>query len=237
MSTMTPSHAALCALLLTATLAAPVSAQELTLQAELGVQYVTDASVDAISRSDYQTTTQLSAGWALDALSPDLRALAMFHLGSSGDQLRFGGDATTRWALYRVMLGVDYGPQLFGFLRPVARLGVGYAYQSLELITSGPASEDGAHDLTALGALGVEASVRVSQLTPVSPESPWAGLSLGAHTYLGYLYQGDADFNDMRPGEGALAEDDPWERAPTRLGTLAGSGVLWTLGVHASWAF
>src|SRR5690606_20863451 len=130
MSTMTPSRAALCALLATAALASPASAQELTLQADLGVQYVTDASLDAISTSDYQKTSQLSAGWGLDALSPDLRALAMFHLGSSGDQLRLGGDATTRWSLYRVMLGVDYGPRLWGFLRPVGRVGVGYAYQS-----------------------------------------------------------------------------------------------------------
>ena len=160
-------------------------------------------------------------GYQMDTM-PELRFLASY--GVDGMTVnRFNRHMTASWSRHRVMVGADYGILLFAdFVRPLARVGVGYAGQRLALSADGVEYADRAHGFAAQGQAGVEVD-----FTAARTEGP---LSVGANFLVGYLWQTSASFDAMAP-TAERRDDDPWSRSSYDAGSLSARGVTWNLGV------
>jgi hypothetical protein len=179
----------------------------------------TDSSFDALSDDDTYTGGMLGAGYDIGRLTvPGLRAY-LLYFGGGTDIERFDGDLDMSWSRNLFMAAADFGPELFCFFRPSARLGVGYALQELDFETSGASRDDYAHDLVGLGSIGLEF------FTPKDFLGPLRFSLIGE---FGYQAQTQASFDEFSAEH---AEDDPWVRQEASLGELNTDGLFWDLGV------
>jgi hypothetical protein len=195
-------------------------ASELALELRVNTQYVTDPSFDALSDENYTVGTQLAIGYDLSLAGiPGLRAYLLFD-GTGQDQSRFNNALDLTWERTALMLAADYGPDLWGFFRPSARIGAGYVTQGLEVYTSGRNLTDRAHDFGALGALGFELYVPYSEA--------FSRATFGLTGQLGYFFQTRATFDGLTAEQD---DNDPWIREPVDFGTLNTNGLFWNLGL------
>ena len=131
----------------------------------------------------------------------------------------------------RLMVGADWGPRLWGFFRPSARVAAGYAWSHLQIDTpdtqSTPEREDWAHDFVASASLGVGVEYRFGGSGPVGqPELRSNQWTLGLGLRGGYMWQTEATFDEMGIDEDQLSEEDPWTRAEASAGSLDLGGPL-----------
>lgn len=175
-----------------------------------------DRSFDALSDDEQYTAGMFGVGWDLGRLTvPGLRALVLYS-GGGVEQSRFGGQANLDWYRNLFLAAADWGPTFFDTIRPSARLGAGYALQSLDVQTTGPAKHDYAHDFAGFGSLGLEVSTPRQFLGPVR-------LSLLGE--FGYLGQTTATFDEL---DGSQGGDFSYQQAS--MGDLSTSGWFWDVG-------
>ena len=204
-------------------------ADELALEVGVDSTRVADPSYDAVDSEDNYGSFALGVGYERSALVPGLRLMALYQTNMhEGGGRRFDGAATFEWSQNRFMLAADWGPTLWGFLRPSVRLGAGYSLQAMRLWTTGPIQLDRAHDFAYLGAIGLGAYLPMSVL---GERDGLERLRIGVQGQFGYLGQTVATFDGVTADEDAYPEDDPWRRQPVDLGELDSSGRFWNLGV------
>ena len=207
---------------------------------ELGAQVVlaTDPSYDLIDDRDTLTGLSLAVGVSPIKALPMLRVLGLYQAsGPDNPQPRLGDRGRLAWSQTRLMAAMDLGPEVFGFLRPYARMGAGYSLQSLTWRSSSVTRHDYAHDVVGFGALGIEAFLTLDRLAS-DPAMSWlTELKLGVSGQLGLLSQTDATFDELRPDQDTLPADDPWTRQALNLGRLKADGAFWSLGVTARMSF
>jgi hypothetical protein len=181
--------------------------------------YPTDASFDALSDDDAYSGGMLGAGYDIGRLTvPGLRAYVLYF-GGGTDKERFDGALDMSWSRNLFLAAADFGPELYDFFRPSARLGAGYALQWLEFSTTGSPREDYAHDLVGLGSLGFEF---------FTPEGFLGSVRLSFLGEVGYQAQTTATFDEFGADSG---EDDPWQRQEASFGELSTNGLFWDLGI------
>lgn len=225
---------ALSALLSMILVSSTASADEVGVELDLGTNYTSDARYDAIDDNDYQGRFGASLSYQTARLVPDLEMLFLFQRAIGDRRVnRFSSAYTSEWQQRRFMLGADYGPTFFNFLRPSARLGAGWAMQTLEVRTTGPTLQDRAHDFVAFGALGLGARFRV----PMQDGSRLEAMVLGLQTHYGYMYQTEATFDQLEASSDAYSEDDPWARQSSSLGGVSTRGLFWDMGISMRFAF
>lgn len=200
-------------------------ASELALELRINTHYITDASFDALSDENSTVGAQLAIGYDLSALGlPGLRSYLVYE-GTGQTTSRFDRSLDLQWERANLMLAADYGPDLFGFFRPSVRLGAGYVTQFLMVSSSGPDLFDRAHDFGAFGALGFEAYIPYS--------NTFSRVTFGLNGQYGYNWQTQASFDNLRAGDDAYDEEDPWERQSVDVGTLQTRGQFWNIGLVA----
>lgn len=222
--------------LLTTLCASNAMADELSLELENQAVYSTDASLDVIDNDDTQSTVNLTIGYSTPRLSEHLRLLFSYQntFQQFSEQTRLGGALKTEWHQARFLLGADIGPELWGFFRPKARIGLGYSLQELKLTTSDKPLMDYAHDFTAFGAVGAEVVLHLRDYTDPAELPYLSRVSLGLQSLYGYSYQTNADFDELRVDGESLPDDDPWRRSDVNIGTIDNSGMFWTFGFMVS---
>ena len=174
-------------------------------------------------------------GYEMDAV-PGLRLMGIYA-GEAMVGDRFSNDLSYDWSRNRLMAGADYGVDLFGErLRPLARLAVGYSYQSLGLTVDNRTYRDGDHGLAAQLSTGVELSFGRGDIVEGEILSR---LSVGFNFLMGYLWQTEADFSEMRSTSAPSEpnEEDPWTRGSLDAGSLQMSGTTWTVGAVLRYHF
>jgi hypothetical protein len=210
--------------------------QERHLSFELDVysQDSADPSLKALDSDGMLVGPSLGIGYApLEAL-PGLRAMFLFQSITNEGAQRFNGDLALRWDRWRFMLGLDYGHDLFGFLRPSARVAAGYSLQALEDQSGGAPLLDFTHNLAVLGALGLEAFLDLKHFLPPD-DSPWNRLRIGLRYQYGYSWQGESRFDELRDRT-ERDEPDPWAAQDVNFGQIRSDGTFWTLGFQISYA-
>ncbi|CAN0521951.1 unnamed protein product [Laminaria digitata] len=211
------------------------SADELGVELDMGTVYTSDQAYDLFDDNDYYGDFGAGLSYSTERLIPEIELLALYErsLGAARSESRFSGALQTRWIQRRFMVGADYGPTFFGFLRPSARVGAGWAMQTLRVNTTGAQLKDRAHDLVAFGALGLGARFRV----PTDPSSRVRSVTFGVETHYGYMYQTEATFDQLRADRDAYDEDDPWTRQDVSLGGVDTGGLFWDLGLSLRLGF
>ena len=210
-------------------------ADELSVEVESQSVYAPQSS-DVLDSDDYQNTVNLTLGYSADRLSPNLRLLFSYQntIQDFSDQNRFGSALKTEWHQARFLLGADFGPEFWGFLRPKVRVGLGYSLQDLVVRTTDKALQDYAHDFTAFGAMGVEAQLHFKKYVDPTELPYLSRMSLGIQGLYGYSYQTIAQFDELNVDSDALAEDDPWRREDVDFGSVDNSGMFWSVGFMLS---
>ena len=209
--------------------------QELTVEGHLLGVSTNDEGYIGVMGDRGSAGTGVLVGYELEQVE-DLRLVATF--GSDGQTgRRFGGDLESQFSRTRVMVGADYGPGFFhGRVRPLGRVTMGYAGQSLVLEADGESYRDQAHGFSAFAGAGVELAIGSG---PVDRENFWSRLSVGGSFLMGYLWQSSARFDEMSsttaPAE--PTEEDPWIRGSYDAGTMQMSGLAWTLGAVIRYRF
>ncbi len=178
--------------------------------------YVSDDSFDALSDTSDHGGGLLGVGYALGEVLPGLRA-HLLYAGGDASTRRFDGAVDLNWERLLFMAAADWGPEFYGTVRPYARLGAGYALQYLELETTGSPKDDHAHDLAALGSVGLEA---------YTPRDFLGRFRLGLIGQFGYIAQTTATFDEL-DADG----DDEWERDQAAMGDLDTNGLFWDIGL------
>lgn len=235
----TPQRVSFLAALATLLISDLASANGVIVEMDVQVTQVNDASFDLIESDDYLSSVSLGGGYMLSQIVPGLTVLGLFQSSVRAVEQgeRLGRSPLLEWSQQRFMVAAEYGPELFGFFRPFARVGGGYALQSMTLNTSDGALFDYAHDLAGFGALGVEVFVPTAHLAN-SPDTAWLSkLKVGLHGQYGYTLQSTAQFDELRVDEDSLSESDPWQRDPVNVGTLSADGMFWSFGALARWSF
>lgn len=210
---------AICALL-ALTVPAVASADEIFASLGTTTAYYTHHSFDAISESNAMPRLELVAGVGLESL-PNLRFLLSYGTTFPVLANRFAGDLDARWEQHRLLAHAEYGLPIGQYVRPFARLGVGYAQQKYTLLRDvGPDLRDFAHDLAA------QASVGVALRFPLSFGA------IGLLADVGYDVQTNATFDELRHKRKAFEEryepdDDPWTREQASVGSLQTHGFAW----------
>ncbi len=195
---------------------------ELHVELRLPSYLTSDPSFDALSDDEQYTGGLLAVGYDLDKWTrvPGLRGY-LAYAGGGLSPSRFDGQMQLDWNRALFMAMADWGPQLWGFVRPSVRLGAGYALQSLDVTTTGATKSDYAHDLAGLGSLGLEVS---------TPHPLWGSMRLGLTGEFGYLAQTTATFDELGGSSGG------WNRQEAALGDLNANGWFWDVGVGLSFA-
>lgn len=227
---------ALAPLVALATLAATAQearADQLTIEFDAMSVRARDSSFDAIDEEDVYGNAALGIGYELGDALPGLQVLALYQSNIMEYQQgeRLDSALQLDWKQRRVMAAADWGPMLFGFLRPSIRLGAGYSQQYMEMRTSEPTLYDRAHDFVGFGAVGLGAYVELGRSPSIPRDSFLGRLTLGAQTHLGYIGQTTATFDELSADPDALPEDDPWQRQPVDLGSLNSNGMFWNVGL------
>ena len=221
-------NAVMCMVIATTSLvAAPTFADGLVAETRIQTSYPTDSSYDYVSERNALTGFDLAAGWEFSRLA-GLRTLLVLQSTGQADTL-FQGAAEVQWARQRVLGVLDWGVEVWPWLRPFARLGLGYAHQFAALEIDGPRLSDHAHDLAGLGSAGLEFRL------------PLPFGSVGASSQLGYALQTPATFDEMRHDDDAFEAEyqdveggDPWTRVESTVGTLNTNAVFWDIGLTVS---
>lgn len=235
---MTPKRLSFMAALATLLLSAPAWADGVIVELDVQITQVNDASFDLVESDDYLSSISVGGGYELSGILPGLSVLGLFQSSVTAVEQgeRLGRSPLLEWSQQRFMVAAEYGPELFGFLRPFARVGAGYALQNLTLNTSDGALFDYAHDLAGFGALGAELFVPTTQLAN-SPDTAWLSkLKVGLHGQYGYTLQSTAQFDELRASQD-VPESDPWQRDPVNVGSLSADGMFWSFGALARWSF
>lgn len=163
-----------------------------------------------------------------------LRILGIYDVDGFSTGRFQNNELNVDWGRQRAMAAADYGIALIGdWFRPLARLGIGYSYQTLELAADGVTYRDGDHGASALLAGGLEA--RIGGDTHEGT-SALGRFSLGINALVGYLWQTTASFDSMRTTE-EIEDDDPWQRTTYDAGALNSSGITWTVGFSLGYRF
>lgn len=206
-------------------LAAPAtaSADEVFASLSTSTTYYTHHSFDAISETNAMPRLEIIAGVGLDAI-PNLRLLLSYGTTFKVDARRFQGDLDGQWELHRLLAHAEYGIPIGQYLRPFARLGVGYALQKYEISRSGPELRDFAHDLAAQASLGA------------ALKFPLSFGAIGLLADVGYDLQTNATFDELRHKRDAFEDEygernDPWIRENASIGSLQTHGVFWSAGL------
>ena len=205
-------------------LSSTATAQDIRLDVKAGAQVTTHTSFDALSDTNTlgSRTIRASAG-----LVPGLRLVVDYGNDSNPEILRHGTAIRLTWVRHRFTAGAEYGPELWGFLRPFAGATFGYALGKLRLDTFDALYRDYSHDMIGEGYLGAETFLRLG-----GSDSPWvgtAGFRFGARGQTG------ATFDELAGQD--REEDDPWTRVNPQLGTLHPNGWYWDIGIGVSLAF
>lgn len=211
-------------------LPATASAGDLVGEVRLVSSQVNDDSVDAMTDADQILEAQIGFGWGLEEVLPGLRGYFSYGAGSLSET-RLGGVATWDWTRHLFMAEGEWGPTLWTFFRPRARLGVGYAMQSLDFETSGsPLIYDYTHDLA------VRPSAGFDIFLPLEWSQRSMPFTVGISTDFGYLWMTKSTFDEMRYEDDAFVpedETDPYRREVAEMGELNTNGFFWNLGLQA----
>lgn len=181
-------------------------AQDIRFDLRLGTQVLSDQSIDFVSDENTVPTQTLRVS---SELLPDTRFIVEYGLEAPQKVVRHA-QIDARYLRQRFMAGADWGPTLFGFLRPFAGATVGYTLGFIELETSQVRYEDYSHDIIIDMYLGGEATIKIGRRWFIT-----GGLRFG--TRLQTLAEFD-EATTERP------EDDPWQRLDPELGTLNPNG-------------
>lgn len=144
------------------------------------------------------------------------------RVGAAEPRYETLGAAHLHWNMHRFMAEAEWGPELWGFVRPFARLGAGYSLQSLELQAGEPVLEDNAHDLAGQAALGLELFLPFHLSPRAFP------FSVGVSSQVGYSAQTLAEFDELEADD----DDDAWTREQAALGGVEIDGLFWDIGVN-----
>lgn len=204
------------------------SAQEISLEALLGVTHHGGEGLEGVSGSRSASGTRLLIG-----VDPGLVEGVGFHLGWELENAvgsGFAGELDTSYQNHRVMVGADYRPvELGGFFRPLVRVSAGFGRQELEFETSEATYRGVNHGAAAYGGAGAEVVFRAKE------DGALAGLAVGATTVVGYLWQSRAEFTSMEST--TVPEEDLWQRGSYEAGALGASGISWSLGLNIRYRF
>ncbi|QED28294.1 hypothetical protein FRD01_13855 [Microvenator marinus] len=198
--------------------------QSLFLELRMGGQVAEDASMDFITDSNVIPITSISVGGSIPTL-PELRA-GVIYQGNVEERVPYRlTDLQFDWQLQQVMAFADYGVELFGFLRPSVRAGLGYSNQFVEVELNRSLYSDYAHDLVYMATANIDASFTIHQ-------TPNFALRLAGLFELGWLGQTAAEFDELERDK-----NDEWDRVPPTLGELNINGLRWSVGVGLEAAF
>lgn len=191
-----------------------------------------DNGFAALTGSDKSVGVGFLAGYELDVLPiGEFRVLGSYAVdGFIGD--RFQGDLRANWGRNRFMVGADYGINIVGeWLRPLARVSVGYSRQSLQIESDGATYLDYSHGLSWTAAGGLEAVIGGSGASSAAISR----LSVGVNLLFGYTGQTTAHFDEMEAQD--IDGDDEWTRGTYDAGSIQASGFTWNLGASLRYRF
>ena len=207
---------------------APAAATQYDLIADVRIQtsYVEDASYDAVAEDDILSSFHLGVGYGLESVLPGLRTYFIYETALNEPMDRLGESTRIEWGQHVFLLAGEWGPELWGFLRPYARVGIGYALQTLDLSTDGASATmyDYAHDFAYTGSAGFEAFWKLE------------GVTLAFMGQFGYRGQTESEFDELRYDADDLP-DDGFEREELSVGTIDTNALFWDLGVGVRFAF
>jgi len=193
--------------------------QGLFLEMRMGGHVAEDASVDAVSNENVIPMFQLVAGAQIPMVE-GLRVGVIYKV--KAEELapsRFGNTLNVDWDWTQVLAFGDYGIDLFGFLRPSLRVGLGYSNQYIGVTLNNRLHEDSAHDLAYMASLNLESKFKIH-------EGEATQLHLSVLGEFGYQGQTTATFDELeRDGS------DEWDRQAPSFGDLHTDGLLWSFGV------
>ncbi|MBN1946078.1 MAG: outer membrane beta-barrel protein [Bradymonadales bacterium] len=188
------------------------------------VTYHTDSSYDPISIDDHAGYGNLSLGYEV------LRGLMVFgeyQWGSEVDPL-FGFDRFD-FTMHAAVLSVQYAYPLFSFLRPHARVGMGFTWGDIDLVSDHLEYDDTAFGirLFALGGFSVLWEIG-------DPRAEDRGffdhLTVGLTTDAGWSFGPWLRFDELT-ATGVTARTPAIDLGETTLG-----GFTWDLGLTIRWA-
>lgn len=209
--------------------ATTASANEGFLEGRVSTLQTNDNGYAAAAGANSTGGVGLAVGYELDVIEPGaLRVMGLWDVDGISTT-RFDGDLGVDWGRNRLMVGADYGYDILPWLRPLARVTMGYSHQSLRLATDGVTYRAGDHGLSGILAGGVEVSMGRSD----TGTDAMSRLSLGLNLLAGYTWQTRANFDDMTSLEAPDEpdEDDPWIRSTYDAGSMRVSGFTWNFGV------
>jgi hypothetical protein len=216
---------------LLSTLATPAFAQDggefpngLMLEMRIAGHVATDESVDVVSDTNVLPVFHLGVQASIPQV-PGLRAGLLFKTSEQPAPSRLGNQLDLDWTWRQFLAVADYGPMLFGFLRPSLRAGLGYGLQSMDVMLNDGAYSDWAHDFAYFASGNVE-------MTFVAHQSETSILRLGFSGELGYQGQTNASFDELK-----REDTDEWDRQPPTLGEMNTDGLLWSFGANLIFGF
>lgn len=205
---------------LAATVGSPAVAQDIRLDLRAGGFIGPHESLDAVADTNVIGSSTIRLSTALGALD-GLRLFLEYGTDTSGEVDRLGFELRTDYTRHRFMLGGEWGPMLFGFLRPFAGLSAGYALGTLDAQLPTADYEDFSHDIIGDVFLGTEATLPLGR----RDTTKWFG---SAGVRFGARGQTSAEFDELSTDR---SDDDPWRRVDPKLGTLFPNGWYWDIGI------
>ncbi len=189
------------------------SAQDIRLDIRVGAQVVPDQSADFVTNENAipSQTLRLSS-----QLVPDTRFILEYG-SESPQRVTRHLDIEATFLRQRFMVGAEWGPTFFGFLRPVVGVTAGYSLGALDFDTSQIQYSDYSHDIMADAYIGSEATYDLTDRWFVT-----GGLRFGARL------QTAAEFDELTTDR---PDADPWQREDPALGTINPNGWYVDFGV------
>lgn len=207
-------------------LAEPDRSFDLIFDMRVLAQYPQDDSFDALSETNTLNNLQLGFGHALDGVFPGLRGYFLYETSLHTTPNLFNESIETSWSQNYFMLAAEWGPTLWDFFRPYARLAGGYALQSFSVDLGDTLLGDYTHDVAFSGSLGFEGFFKLGQVGG-------ADFYGAVITEVGYRGQTVAEFDELTPED----DDSAFPTEAVNLGELHTNGVFWDLGIGIRMAF
>lgn len=212
-------------------LATPAFAQDggefpngLMLEMRIAGHVATDVSMDAVSEDNPLPVFHLAVLTSIPQV-PGLRAGLLYKTSELLGPPRLGNNLQLDWSMQQVLAMADYGPTLFGYLRPSIRLGLGYSLQTIDVELNKVGHSDWAHDFAYFASGNVEMTWAVYHTENTV-------LRLGLSGELGYQGQTNAMFDELE-----REKSDTWDRQAPALGSLKTDGLLWSFGANLNFGF